>query len=219
MKSIKNKNIPSRGVTQLLLVSAVAVFAEHGFAGATVDDIVGRAGVNKRMVYHYFGDKEGIYRATLVEVFSRLAAVELKLVKPEEDTEALVAKMVESYFAFLEQNPEFVRLLLWENLQGGQAAALVTKELYKGKFLTDLEKILKQGVASGDFDPDLDSRHLIVQLIGLCLIYFSNRHTLTHSIGLDFSKTKTLTDGLDHIQHLLSHGLRNATALRKRKSS
>lgn len=208
MKPNKKKSPPVTGVRERLLSAAVTLFAERGFAGTAVDEIVGKAGANKRMVYHYFGDKEGIYRAALVEVFSQLAEVELQVVRAGEPAGTLVAQMVRSYFAFLEQHPEFVRFLLWENLQGGRAAEGVSKALYKGRFIGELKQALRRGVESGDFDSGLDPRHLLVQIIGLCLVYFSNRYTLKHTVGLDFSKSRTLSDGLDHIQHLLSHGMK-----------
>ncbi len=61
---------------------------------------------------------------------------------------------------------------------------------------------------SGEFDPVLDPRHLLVQVIGLCRLSFSIRHLLKHMVGLNFSSAGTLTDGLDRVQHLISQGMK-----------
>jgi TetR/AcrR family transcriptional regulator len=59
------QSIPTK---QILLAVAVAEFAAKGFAGARVDQIARRASVNKQMIYHYFGDKRGLYEAALEEM-------------------------------------------------------------------------------------------------------------------------------------------------------
>src|SRR5712691_4552165 len=48
-----------------ILTAALKEFSARGFAGTRVDRIACRAAINKRMLYHYFGDKEGLFRAVL----------------------------------------------------------------------------------------------------------------------------------------------------------
>ena len=109
-----------RGTKEKLLKVAIDLFSEKGFDGATVDEIVNAAKVNKRMVYHYFGSKEAIYREALKEVFSRLQNVELETIHPEDSIEKTLEDLVRAYFVFLAGNPDFVNLLLWENLGKGR---------------------------------------------------------------------------------------------------
>src|SRR5512133_2313872 len=94
-----------------LLDAATAVFAEHGFAGARVDEIAERAGVNKRMIYAYYGDKEGLYREVLS---SRLAApaASASLVDAADPRQAL-EELVRWYFRLVSEDRAFARLLGW----------------------------------------------------------------------------------------------------------
>src|SRR5690554_290842 len=102
-----------------LLSVGIMKFAEKGFAGTTVDEIVEAANVNKRMVYHYFGSKEKLYQAALKEVYQRLGNMEVTILAEPHDIEQTIRELIEIYFRFLLENPEFVRFLLWENLNQG----------------------------------------------------------------------------------------------------
>ena len=63
-----------------ILDAALKVFAECGFAGARVNEIAHRAATNKRMLYHYFGDKEGLFRAVLrYKIQERASRVEAQV--------------------------------------------------------------------------------------------------------------------------------------------
>ena len=99
-----------------LLQAATRLFAQTGYRGTTVDEIVAEAKVNKRMVYHYFGDKERLYHAVLTEAYRGLETVEVEALSHTQNIDELTGAMVRSYFDFLSAHPEFVRLLLFENL-------------------------------------------------------------------------------------------------------
>ncbi|MFZ9683394.1 MAG: TetR/AcrR family transcriptional regulator, partial [Cephaloticoccus sp.] len=127
-------------VRERLLAVAARLFAQGGFRGTTVDEIVAAAGVNKRMVYHYFGDKEHLYHAVLVEAYRGLEAVEVGTLGQTADIDALAAAIVQAYFEFLEAHPEFVRLLLWENLNDGRGLAQIGSQLSKDPMLQLLQR-------------------------------------------------------------------------------
>jgi TetR/AcrR family transcriptional regulator len=101
-----------------LLDAATSAFAEHGFAGARVDDIAERAGVNKRMIYAYYGDKEGLYGAVLS---SRLAAPVASFTATADaaDPRRALEQVVRGYFRLLAEDRELARLLAWDMLSGG----------------------------------------------------------------------------------------------------
>ena len=86
-----------------ILLAAEAEFAEKGFYGARVDAIAARSGRNKRMIYAYYGDKEGLWRQVLAEVYGRMEAVEQKLIDRRPEGRELVRQMVEVYFDFLKE--------------------------------------------------------------------------------------------------------------------
>ncbi len=195
-----------------LLTEAVRLFAARGFDGVSVDEIVAAAGVNKRMVYHYFGSKEGIYRAALGFVFEDLGQLETGVIHSyvgRSDPEGGMRKLVAVYFSFLEGHPEFVRMLLWENLGEGRHLAEMEKGMSKSPILGYLETLLREGVEAGVFRPGLDARLVLTSLIGLSLIYFSNRFTLSRSVGIDFRKPANLRRAMVHVTGMFLSGLRS----------
>ncbi len=183
------------------------LFSEKGYDGVAVDEIVERARVNKRMVYHYFGSKEAIYREVLREVYSRLTKVEVTVVNPKAPIEKTLETLVRSYFAFLAANPEFVQLILWENLGGGRHLAAVGDALSKGTILGLLKQVVSRGIREGRIPKNFDSKHLLVNLIGLCFIYFSNRHTLSLAVGMDLRSPRVQERGIAQVVRLLQRGL------------
>lgn len=199
------------GVRLRLLEVAVAQFSARGFDGVTVDEIVAAAGVNKRMVYHYFGSKEGLYRETLGRVFASLQTLEEGVIASHagrSDPDAAMRRLVFLYFDFLESHGEFVRLLLWENLGEGRHLGEVEQAMSKTPVLGHVETLLREGINQGRFRAGLDARLVLTSLIGLSLVYFSNRFTLSRSVGLDFRKPANLRRAVAHAADVFLSGLR-----------
>lgn len=192
---------------QRLLNSATRLFSKKGYDGVSVDDIVAAARVNKRMVYHYFGNKEGLYAEVLRQVFNRLADLELKTFSSANEPSETIRNILQTYFEFLEKNPEFVALLSWENLHRGRFLAANPRVLSKSSILELLEKVVRQGVAKKTFRPRINVKHLLINLISICFVYHANRYTLSQSVGLDLQSPKVMREGLDHAIHLVLHGL------------
>ncbi|WAC19100.1 TetR/AcrR family transcriptional regulator [Luteolibacter sp. SL250] len=204
------KRIPG-GVQARLVAEASRLFAARGFDGVAVDEIVAAAGVNKRMVYHYFGNKEGIYRAAVNHVFADLQVLEKRMIDSHSEKDGPVKglrKVVSLYFSFHGTYPEFVRILQWENLNEGRHLAVEESGMNKNPILEHLEKLLKEGAAAGVFRKGLDARLVLTSLIGLTGIYFSNRHTLSRSLGLDFGREDVLARAAAHAEKVLLAGLR-----------
>jgi TetR/AcrR family transcriptional regulator len=191
-----------------LLRAAMTCFARAGYDGTTVDEIVAAAQVNKRMVYHYFGDKERLYHAVLAEAYRSLELVEIDALSHRTDFDALTAEIVRTYFNFLRDHPEFVRLLLWENLNDGAGLAQADFRLSKDPMLTALSRLLRDGIAAGRIRADMDARYLLISLIGLCLIYSSNRYTLSQSLRLDLGSAAVREAGILHVTKLLLEGIK-----------
>jgi TetR/AcrR family transcriptional regulator len=190
-----------------LLYAGISLFAERGYYGVAVDEIVAQAGCNKRMLYHYFSSKEGIYVEVLRQVFGELEAYEMESTREVVDTAAAIRDILAQYFDFLQTHPEFVSLLMWENLNQARILDAHPDLLTKMPILERLAEILKQGSERGEIDASIDPRQLLIALIGLCFIYFSNQHTLRHSIGLDFSDPSVLKQGMELAQEVLINGL------------
>jgi AcrR family transcriptional regulator len=203
-----NSNMKKSQITKgRLLRVGIEIFSEKGFAGATVDEIVEAAQVNKRMVYHYFGSKEKLYQAALKDVYERLANVEVNIFAEPHNLEETIRDIIKIYFQFLQENPEFVNLLLWENLNKGRGLEGADFKLTKDPILHHLTEAIQGGIESGRIRADVDVKHLLISLIGLCLIYFSNRYTLSKTVQLNLSSKKTLADGVDHVVNLVLQGV------------
>lgn len=105
---------------ELLLEAALNEFSERGFAGARVESIAKSAGLNVRLVYHYFGDKLGLYDATLAEVMGDLRKLVegVPVMKMQLDEESLRG-LFSQFFQLMLKRPQAAKLLVSEILSGG----------------------------------------------------------------------------------------------------
>jgi TetR/AcrR family transcriptional regulator len=193
---------------QRILKVAIRLFARKGFSGTSVDEIVEKAGVNKRMVYHYFGNKEKLYQAVLTTEYKKLETLELETLHPEDPIEKIIPDIVSGYFSFVQTNPKFVQLLLWENLNLGRNLDKMPNPLSKSPMLDLLLKALRIGQEKGTVRPSLDPHFLLISLIGNCMIYCSNRFTLSRSLKIDLGDPKVLQLAKRSVAELLLNGIK-----------
>lgn len=193
---------------QRILNTSIRLFAKHGLTGVSVDEIVDSAGVNKRMVYHYFGSKEALYLAALAEEYSKLEALEIKTLHPDDPIDKVVSDIVSAYFSFLQDNPDFVQLILQENLNQGLNLEKMDIPLSKSPMLDLLVQAVNAGQKNGTVRKNIDPRFLLISLIGNCMIYCSNRFTLSRALGMDFSSPKVLTRAKNAVIEILLNGIK-----------
>jgi len=167
-----------------ILRSATRVFAKYGYDGGSVEKISKAAKSYDRMIYYYFGSKEGLFIAVLEGIYRRMddaeAALRLDAARPVESLTAVI-RFVLGYYR---RNPEFVTLLNSENLHKGRhiAKSLRARE-YSSRAITILREILSAGVAQGLFRADVAARDLYLLIASTGYFYTSNRHTLTAFLG------------------------------------
>ena len=202
----KRTRDPKRTKAKLLSV-ATRLFAKKGYDGTSVDEVVDAAGVNKRMVYHYFGDKEGLYAAVLQSVFDQLARVEVEAFDEKTEPADAIRRILVHYFDFLDKRTELVSLLFWENLRRGRFAEGHAELLSKIPVIERLRKVVQRGIDTGVFHGGIDVRYLLISLIGLGYVYYSNRYTLSYSVGLDLKSPAVVRQGLAHSIDLVLNGL------------
>jgi TetR/AcrR family transcriptional regulator len=193
---------------QRILDAAIKIFSAKGFDGASVDEIVDMAGVNKRMVYHYFGNKEKLFQATLATEYRKLEVLEIATMHPEEPIKKIVSDIVSAYFSFLQANPEFVNLILWENLNQGRNLDQMQIPLSKSPMMDLLVKAVNVGKKKGTVRPEIDPRFLLISLIGNCMIYCSNRFTLSRALNIDLSSPRVLNQAKKAVADLLLNGIK-----------
>jgi TetR/AcrR family transcriptional regulator len=192
-----------------LLVAARREFAQNGLAGARVDDIALRAGVNKQLVYHYFGDKDALYLAVLEWVYEEIRAQEHKLNLAGLSPEKAIKKLIESSFDHLAAHPDFIVLLNDENRSGAKHVRGSRKlPAMHSPLVSMVSTILAAGVKAGTFRRGVNPVHLYISIAGLSYFFFSNTPTLSAIFGKDFSGAAAKRARRKHVVDLVMQALR-----------
>src|SRR3954452_927183 len=192
-----------------LLTAARREFARRGLAGGRVDDIAGRAGVNKQLVYHYFGDKDALYLAVLEWVYEEIRTQERKLNLEGLPPEKAIKKLIESSFDHLAAHLDFILLLNDENRGGARHVRGSRKlEAMHSPLVNMVSKILADGVRAGTFRNGINPVHLYISIAGLSYFFFSNTPTLSAIFGKDLTSAAAKRARRKHVTDLVMQSLR-----------
>jgi TetR/AcrR family transcriptional regulator len=192
-----------------LLTAARREFASRGLAGARVDEIATRAGVNKQLVYHYFGDKSALYLAVLEWVYEEIRAQERQLNLTGLPPEQAIRKLIESSFDYLATHPDFILLLNDENRAGARHVRASRKlEAMHSPLLAVISEILNEGVRTGVFRRGINPVHLCISIAGLSYFFFSNTPTLSAIFEKDLSSPAARRSRRAHVVDLVLQALR-----------
>jgi TetR/AcrR family transcriptional regulator len=162
-----------------ILQAAISEFGERGFAAASTDDMAERCGVNKRMIYYYYGSKEGLYLAALESVFENLVTREREIKIEDLDPAVAIETIINLKIDYYLQNPHFVSFLSMENLYKARHLRKSKKlALFRATLTELITRILNRGQHSGQFRTDIEPVDFYVSMCALCIMYFSNQHTL-----------------------------------------
>jgi AcrR family transcriptional regulator len=176
-----------------ILEVATRHFAEKGYSGARIDEIASETATSKRMIYYYFKDKEELFVAVLEHAYSRIRELESGLNVEELEPEAALAEIVGSTFDYDNSHPDFVRLVMIENIHRGRrmAQSKVIREL-NVSVIAVLERICARGCKSGVFRPDIDVIDLHMTISALCIFNVANRYTFSQIFSRDMSSPQAL---------------------------
>ena len=192
-----------------LLAAARREFADSGLAGARVDEIAARAGVNKQLVYHYFGDKDALYLAVLEWVYEEIRAQERKLNLTGLPPRQAIRKLIESSFDHLAAHPDFILLLNDENRGGARHVRTSRRlEAMHSPLVNMVSKILSEGVRAGVFRKGINPVHLYISIAGLSYFFFSNTPTLSAIFGKDLAGAAARSARRKHVVDLVLQALR-----------
>ena len=184
----------------VILSAATEEFTANGLTGARVDAIAKRARVNKRMIYHYFGGKDGLYLAVLEATYAAIRAAEQDLHLTERDPVDGMRELVLFTWRYFLAHPEFLSLLGTENLH--KAAYLKRskpiRELHS-PLVGIISTLLERGTKECVFREGVDPVELYVTIAALGFFYLSNRHTLSTIFGRDLSAPSSLAAREQHI--------------------
>jgi len=162
-----------------------------GLAGARVDAIAERTNTTKRMLYYYFGSKEGLYEAVLEKVYGDIRSLEQDLHVSDMSPVEGLRSLVEFTFDYHDKHRDFVRLVTIENIHGAKYIEQVkTFKSRNASVIRTIEDLLARGVASGDFRDDIDAIDLHLLISSLCFHRIANRHTFGTAFGRDPSHAR-----------------------------
>ncbi|MER9683739.1 TetR family transcriptional regulator [Mesorhizobium sp. M0115] len=161
-----------------ILEAAKKEFAKKGLGGARVDDIAEKAKANKRMIYHYFESKEGLFQTVLEEAYLDIRNAEQKLHLEDLDPRAALEKLVRFTWEYYLKNPEFLTLVNSENLHRGKH--LKKSEIVRvssRKLVNLVSSILERGVKAGVLRDGIDPVQLNITIAAVGYYYLTNRFT------------------------------------------
>lgn len=175
----------------LLLSAARQEFAVLGLAGARVDAIAAKAGTSKQIIYYYFGSKDELFQAALVSSYEEILANNLEYLRkaPRGSPAKRLRSLVVHFFDRIGSHREVISLIVEENRYGGQHLRQTDLPHRSSKpIISHLAEILAEGEAAGIFKPNIDARQLFLDIMSMCLFYFSNLYTVSAVVGADLSK-------------------------------
>ncbi|KUP92637.1 TetR family transcriptional regulator [Tritonibacter horizontis] len=167
-----------------ILRAARAEIAEHGLSGARVQVIAERIKTSKRMIFYYFGDKEGLYRAVLEAEYASVRKAESELDLDGLEPMAALRKLVEFTFDHHRANPEFIRLVMIENIHNARhLRELQNLATTNSVAIKQLERICEAGKAAGVFRADVSPLVLHWQISAMSFFNVANQMTFATNFG------------------------------------
>jgi AcrR family transcriptional regulator len=178
-------NDPERTTANILEVAAIE-FGEKGLAGGRIDEIANATQTSKRMIYYYFGSKEGLYLAVLEESYKRVRDIEAELHLQDLEPEQALRRLVAFTFDHHLHNENFIRLVMDENINRGQYLAQSRRiQELNVPAIAAIQHLYERGVKSGVFRPGLDAVDIHASISALSFFNVSNRHTFGLIFKLD----------------------------------
>jgi len=187
-----------------ILAVATRDFAEKGLAGARVDEIAAATATSKRMIYYHFGSKEGLYLAVLEAAYARIRAIEAGLQLEDLAPEDALRKLVAFTFDYQQDNEDFIRLVMNENMHRGQylAQSRTIQEL-NVPAIDAVRRVYERGVRAKVFRRGIDPVDLHMSISALCFFNVANRHTFSLIFRRDLGTPAALRERRDAIVEMI----------------
>lgn len=191
-----------------ILAAATKEFAAHGLGGARVDRIAQAAGTNKRMLYYYYGDKEGLYLAVLEAAYEHIRGEEQKLKLGDLDPVAGMRALCAFTWRYFVAHPEFMSLLNTENLHRARYLRRSTKvRALHSPLVAMISDVLKRGCRDRVFRHDVDPVQLYISIAALGYFYLGNAHTLSTIFGRNLLAPRARAVRQAHVADLVLRSL------------
>jgi TetR/AcrR family transcriptional regulator len=206
-------------VARLAILDAAEVaFAENGFDGARIDAIAAASGYNKSLIFHYFGDKLGLYAEVVRRADIEMTALQVQVLTPLLGDEsiasnarafkALLEVIVTTLFNYLVEHPLLMRMLLWEQAEGWQTYAKIITQFNTEdaeQFETLFRKARSAGLLRSGFDPLIQ----LTMVLQICLSYltFIPLYQMVIRPGEDLFSAAAIARAREYIVDFVVHGM------------
>ena len=201
--AVPRTNDPERTMADILAV-AITEFADQGLAGARIDAIAAATRTSKRMIYYYFGSKDGLYLAVLEEAYRRMRAIEADLHLDDLPPLQALQKLVEFTYDHHRDNEDFIRLVMNENIQRGNYLRQSRNiQQLNSQAIASVRALYERGVAEGVFRPGLAPVDIHSAISAFTFFNVSNRHTFGVIFQDESSSEKAQTLKREHVVNMI----------------
>lgn len=201
-----------------ILRAATFEFCRNGLGGARVEAIAHRAKANMRLLYAYFGDKDGLYLAVLEHVYTEIRAAEQQLNLDGLEPVEAMRELINFTFTFFGAHQNYIALINNENLQRARYLRKSRKIAETTlPLVASIERILRRGLAGGLFRREVDPIQLYVSITAMSYFHVSNRYTLSAMFEKDLGAPDWLERRRAHAQDMILTWLTAGAAAQKDK--
>jgi AcrR family transcriptional regulator len=202
-KETTRTNDPERTKANILAV-AEAEFGEKGLAGARIDEIAAATQTSKRMIYYYFGSKEGLYLAVLEESYRRVRDIESELHLQDLEPEQALRRLVAFTFDHHLSNENYIRLVMSENINRGEYLAQSQRiQELNVPAIAAIRNLYQRGVKAGTFRAGLDPVDIHASISALSFFNVSNRHTFGRIFKVDMRSSAYIAHRRDNVVEMI----------------
>lgn len=207
----------AEGTREAILNAAEEVFAEHGFDGARIDAIAEAAGYNKSLIFHYYGDKLGLYAAVLKRVDELASQLQVKILEPLLADESLTSDadkfrtflrtVMGFLFDFMVENPHILRMIVWEGAEGWQTMKKIVSQFSQDDIQL-FRRLLGKAQEAGLIRPGVDPYKVFSIAYATCLSYLVFNPMLEIAFqDEELVASKALVQAREMIVDFVVHGM------------
>lgn len=161
----RSDNAPNLAETKLL-ESALHHFAEKGYEGTSIREIIESAGVTRPVLYYYFENKEDLFRRLVEMKFSDYVGRLRKVIETFDDTPSRLKAMMQEAFRLAEEEIEVVQIILQIFFSPpAQGPPLDRNRLGRKRFRV-IEDVMREGVQRKELSGG-DAQALALVFVGI----------------------------------------------------
>jgi len=216
---------------EAILSAAEEIFARDGFDGARVDAIAEASGYNKALLFHYFGDKLGLYREIVCmqrdeSEFQRTEMLLTAAGNPEspmdaEHVRAFIGTFVGWHFDHLVAHPRLGRIMAWEAAEGWGTlieAKRDSGELPCPRWVGPITEFIKRAQTADLIRKDVDPYVAMAHVKSMVLIHLLSLPNYEAIFGgVDFSSPQALEHARDQLVSFAVHALMEPVTLARQQ--